>query len=87
MTELLYNAKSLSEIIKKPNIITFINRFLTEMAKERYISISVPLSDFGKNDIISAKKLLEENGFKVVLMKDPDYSELFHSMIIAIPKI
>ncbi len=86
MTDLLYTAKELSDKIKKPDIIYFINIYLKEMENERLITTIIPLSDYSNHDILDAKKLLENNGFKVVLMKDPNHNELMHSLIIALPK-
>lgn len=86
MTELLYNAKIMREHIKALSIISRINSALQSMAENGDFTTIIKLTDYSKNEIISAKSKLEENGFKVVLLKDLDYNNLFLSMIITIPK-
>ena len=86
MTKLLYTAGELADKIRKPDIFETINYHLKEMVSERLVTTIIPLSDFSNIDIMNAKKSLEDNGFKVVIMKDPNHSELMHSIILALPK-
>ncbi len=86
MTDLLYNAKIMREHIKTLNIISRINSALHSMVENGDFTTIIKLTDYSKNEIISAKSKLEENGFKVALLKDPVYTELFLSMILTIPK-
>lgn len=86
MTEILYNSKQLKELINTPNIITKINKYLKRMEDDRLSTIILPLTEFSKKDILIGKNLLDDNGFKTVLMKDPSNENLYHSIIIALPK-
>lgn len=67
-----YNANDIRQRIINFNNLTieeYLNVYVEKMYTERLYSISLPLSNYSKNDITLARDLLKDAGFKYIFNK------------------
>lgn len=85
MTDLMFTSKDILDSFNEKDIMAAANNALHSMFKEKSLISNFNVENYSKSDINMLKSKLEGLGFKVLLKQDTEYSDLYSSILIAVP--